>query len=120
MLSRLGLSGVTSGVGMGDLLQLLVVVRVLLAVLLMLDEDAVLLAGTSESEFVVCVLSFSSQSSVGLTMLRIWLLLLLLLRRSFVFDLSVAIVVGAVILDVGFFSAILETFLVETAILPAE
>lgn len=109
-LSRLGLSEVTSGVGIGDLLQLPAAVMVLLAVLLMLDEDAVLLGGANERECVVCELSFSSQSSVGLAMLRI-LLLLLLLRTSFVF---------VVILDVDFFSAILETFLVETAILPAE
>lgn len=114
-LSRLGLSEVTSGVGIGDLLQLPAAVMLLLAVLLMLDKDAVLLGGTSERELGVCALSFSSQSSVGLAMLRI-LLLLLLLRTSFVFDFSIVVV----IFDVDFFSAILETFLVETAILPAE
>lgn len=120
-LSRLGgLSpeGMVSGVGLEDLLQLLAVAIVLLAVLLMLDDDAVLLGGINEREELVvcCVLSFSSQSSVGLEMLRmLLLLLLLLLRRSFVF-----VVVVVAIFDVDFFSAILETFLVETAILPAE
>jgi hypothetical protein len=50
---------------------------------------------------------------------------LLLLRRSLAFDFSAAIIIVVVVVvvvaifDVDFFSAILDTFFVDTAILPA-